>query len=70
MERRNSRKIRVGNIFIGGGERISVQSMLNVIAEDAEGNVRQAVELEKALFNGNYDIITTHILPITLYGIL
>lgn len=26
-----------------------------------------AVELEKALFNGNYDISTTHILPITLY---
>lgn len=26
-----------------------------------------AAELEKALFNGNYDIITTHILPITLY---
>ena len=26
-----------------------------------------AVELEKALFNGNYDIITTHILLITLY---
>ena len=26
-----------------------------------------AVELEKALFNGNFDIITTHILPIALY---
>ena len=26
-----------------------------------------AVELEKALFNGNYDIITTHILPIIIY---
>lgn len=26
-----------------------------------------AVELEKALFNGNYNIITTHILPIIIY---
>ncbi len=26
-----------------------------------------AVELEKALYNGNFDIITTHILPIIIY---
>ncbi len=48
MERRNSRKVRVGNIFIGGGERISVQSMLNKPASDIEASVKQAVELEKA----------------------
>ena len=48
MERRSSRKVKVGNIFIGGGERISVQSMLNKPASDIEASVKQAVELEKA----------------------
>ena len=48
IERRKSRVVTAGNVKIGGDNPISVQSMLNVIAEDAEGNVRQAVELEKA----------------------
>ena len=48
IERRKSRVVTAGNVKIGANNPISVQSMLNVIAEDAEGNVRQAVELEKA----------------------
>lgn len=48
MERRNSRKVKIGNLYIGGSEHIAVQSMLNVPAHDVEGNVRQAVSLEKA----------------------
>lgn len=48
MERRKSRKVKIGNLFIGGSEHIAVQSMLNVPAHDVEGNVRQAVALEKA----------------------
>lgn len=48
MERRNSRKVKIGNLYIGGSEHIAVQSMLNVPAHDVEGNVRQAVALEKA----------------------
>lgn len=48
MERRNSRKVKIGNLYIGGGEHIAVQSMLNVPAHDVKGNVRQAVALEKA----------------------
>ncbi len=48
MERRKSRRVKVGGLFIGGGERITVQSMLNRPASDIEGSVRQAVELEKA----------------------
>lgn len=48
MERRISRKIKVGNIFIGGGEKITVQSMLNRPASDIEGSVKQAIELENA----------------------
>ena len=39
IERRKSRVITAGNVKIGGDNPISVQSMLNVIAEDAEGNV-------------------------------
>ncbi len=41
------RKVRVGNITLGDGN-IYVQSMLNVPYEDTEGNVKQAIELEKA----------------------
>ena len=48
MERRKSRRVKVGGLFIGGVERITVQSMLNRPASDIEGSVRQAVELEKA----------------------
>lgn len=47
-ERRKSRVVTVGNLKIGGNNPVSVQSMLNAAADDAEGNVRQAVELEKA----------------------
>lgn len=48
MERRNSRKVKIGNLYIGGSEHIAVQSMLNVPAHDVEGNIRQAIALEKA----------------------
>ena len=44
---RNSKKIKVGNTYIGGGSPITVQSMLNVPASDIESSVKQAVELEK-----------------------
>ena len=48
MERRKTKRICAGNLSIGGGTGISVQSMLNVPAEDVEGNVKQAVSLEQA----------------------
>lgn len=48
MERRKSRKVKIGNLSIGGSEHIAVQSMLNVPAHDVEGNVKQALALEKA----------------------
>lgn len=48
MKRRISRKVKVGNIFVGGDSPITVQSMLNKPASDIEGSVKQAVELEKA----------------------
>ncbi|MBQ7203029.1 MAG: flavodoxin-dependent (E)-4-hydroxy-3-methylbut-2-enyl-diphosphate synthase [Eubacterium sp.] len=43
-----TKKIKLGNTFLGGGEPILVQSMLNVPSTDIEGSVKQAVELEKA----------------------
>lgn len=48
MERRSTRTVKAGNVEIGSGSKITVQSMLNVLAHDIEGNVAQAVELEKA----------------------
>lgn len=48
MTRRNSRKVKVGGIYIGGNSKITVQSMLNKPASDIEGSVKQAIELEKA----------------------
>jgi (E)-4-hydroxy-3-methylbut-2-enyl-diphosphate synthase len=48
IERRKSKKVYAGNVAIGGDSKITVQSMLNVPAENVEGNVKQAIELEKA----------------------
>ena len=48
MERRITRTVKAGNVEIGSGSKITVQSMLNVLAHDIEGNVAQAVELERA----------------------
>lgn len=48
MERRITRTVKARNVEIGSGSKITVQSMLNVLAHDIEGNVAQAVELEKA----------------------
>lgn len=43
-----TKKVAVGDIFIGGGAPISVQSMLCAEAHDIKGNVEQALRLEKA----------------------
>lgn len=45
---RTSKKIKVGNTFLGGDSPVLVQSMLNVPSTDIDGSVKQAVELEKA----------------------
>lgn len=41
-------KVKAGNVEIGGGAPISVQSMLNVPSTDIDNSVRQAEELEQA----------------------
>lgn len=43
-----SKRIQIGNAAIGGGAPVAVQSMLNVISTDVEGNVAQARSLERA----------------------
>lgn len=48
LERRKTKKIKLGSIYIGGDSPITVQSMLNKEAHDAKGNVDQAKRLEKA----------------------
>lgn len=48
MERRISKKIKLGNTFIGGDSDILVQSMLNIPADDIDGSVAQAKELAAA----------------------
>lgn len=45
---RKSKKIMVGNVPVGGDSRITVQSMLNIPAQDVKGNVRQARKLADA----------------------
>ena len=48
MERRNTKTVYVGNVPVGGGHPVTVQSMLNVPAADVAGNVEQARRLEQA----------------------
>lgn len=45
---RNSKKIKVGNTFIGGDSPVLVQSMLNIPANNIKKSVEQAIELENA----------------------
>ncbi|WMJ76136.1 MULTISPECIES: flavodoxin-dependent (E)-4-hydroxy-3-methylbut-2-enyl-diphosphate synthase [unclassified Sedimentibacter] len=46
--RRKSRSIMVGNVQIGGGAKIPVQSMTNTFTKDVKSTVNQILQLEKA----------------------
>ncbi len=46
--RRKSRKIRVGNVEVGGDAPISVQSMTNTLTADAGATIDQVRQLEEA----------------------
>jgi (E)-4-hydroxy-3-methylbut-2-enyl-diphosphate synthase len=48
MQRRKTKKISVGDTYIGGDSKISIQSMLNVLSSDIQCNINQAKLLEKA----------------------
>lgn len=43
-----TKKVKIGGVTIGCGEPVAVQSMLNVRADDIEGNIEQAKRLEAA----------------------
>lgn len=43
-----TKKVKIGNIVIGGGENIAIQSMTNTKTSDIDGTVKQLCELEKA----------------------
>lgn len=45
---RMSKEMKAGTLLIGGGAPVSVQSMLNVPADNIDGNVKQAQALEQA----------------------
>jgi (E)-4-hydroxy-3-methylbut-2-enyl-diphosphate synthase len=48
MIRRTSRQVQVGNVLIGGGAPIVVQSMTNTDTEDVPATVQQVAELARA----------------------
>lgn len=48
MERRKTRKVKVGRIEIGGDAPISVQSMTNTDTRDVDATIKQVLELEAA----------------------
>ncbi len=45
--RKDTRKIKVGNVTIGGGNKVVIQSMTNTPTKDVERTVEQILELEK-----------------------
>lgn len=48
MDRINTRKVMVGNVQIGGQNKVVIQSMCNTKTKDVEATVKQIIELEKA----------------------
>lgn len=48
INRKDTRKIQVGNVQIGGENKVIIQSMCNTKTKDVESTVQQILELEKA----------------------
>ena len=48
FDRTMTRKVKIGNKFIGGGSDVLIQSMLSAPAHDFEKNLSQAIALENA----------------------
>ncbi|MBU3153792.1 flavodoxin-dependent (E)-4-hydroxy-3-methylbut-2-enyl-diphosphate synthase [Clostridium estertheticum] len=47
MEARKTKKIKIGDLYIGGDSKIAVQSMTNTDTRDVEATIKQILELEK-----------------------
>lgn len=48
MKRQETKQIKIGNVWIGGGNKIAIQSMTNTKTEDVESTVEQIHRLERA----------------------
>ena len=48
IKRKNTKKIKVGNVSVGGNSKISVQSMTNTLTTDIKGTINQIQSLEEA----------------------
>lgn len=48
MKRKTTKKIKIGNICVGGDSKISIQSMTNTDTRNVEATVNQILSLEKA----------------------
>ena len=48
MTREETKKVKIGNVWIGGGNPVAIQSMTNTKTEDAESTVEQILKLEAA----------------------
>ena len=48
MKRDETKVIQIGNVKIGGGNPVAIQSMTNTKTEDVEATVAQILALEKA----------------------
>ena len=44
IKRRKTKKIKVGNVTVGGDSIISVQSMTNTLTTDVKGTIKQVNE--------------------------
>ena len=45
--RNDTKVVKVGNIYLGGGNPIRIQSMCNTKTKDVDATVHQILELEK-----------------------
>ena len=48
IERKKTKKIKVGNVSVGGDSKISVQSMTNTLTTDVKNTIKQIQILEEA----------------------
>ena len=48
LKREKTRQIKVGNLVIGGQNKVIIQSMTNTKTKDIDATVSQILELEKA----------------------
>ena len=48
IKRKKTRKIKVGNLYIGGDAKIAVQSMTNTLTTDIKATINQIHNLEEA----------------------